>query len=114
LGRYGEEVAANYLTARGWRILGRNWRCREGELDLVAQPDPATVVFIEVKTRSRDSCGLPEEAVTPRKLARLRRLAGAWLQEHGLPGQSARIDVVAVTTGGKSGRSLKHIQDATA
>jgi putative endonuclease len=109
LGRYGEEVAANYLTARGWRVVDRNWRRREGELDLVARPDPGTLVFVEVKTRSGDACGLPEEAVTPRKVARLRRLAGAWMEAHG-ERAAVRIDVIAVTTGGAAGRSLRHIE----
>ncbi|MDR2348530.1 MAG: YraN family protein [Bifidobacteriaceae bacterium] len=110
LGRYGEAVAAAYLELQGWRVLDRNWRCRWGEVDLVAQPEPGTVVFVEVKTRSGEVCGAPEEAVTPRKLLRLRRLAGVWLKERGQGARSIRIDVIAVTTGGPRGRSVHHLQ----
>ncbi|MDR2454414.1 MAG: YraN family protein [Bifidobacteriaceae bacterium] len=109
LGRYGEAVAAAYLEAQGWQLVDRNWRCRWGEVDLVAQPEPGTVVFVEVKTRSGELCGAPEEAVTPRKLARLRRLAGVWLKERGQGAAAIRIDVIAVTTGGPRGRSLHHL-----
>ncbi|MDR2253976.1 MAG: YraN family protein [Bifidobacteriaceae bacterium] len=111
LGRYGERVAANYLALRGWRVLERNWRCRFGEIDLVAQPEPGSVVFVEVKTRSGDICGAGEEAVTPAKLARLRRLAGIWLEERGGARPAARIDVIAVNTGGGRGRSLRHYEN---
>ncbi|MDR2382151.1 MAG: YraN family protein [Bifidobacteriaceae bacterium] len=110
LGRYGEEVAASYLTACGWRIVARNWRCRHGEVDLVAQPDAETVVFVEVKTRSGDACGMGEEAVTPVKLARLRRLAALWLEQEAARPLTQRIDVIAVNTGGGRGRSLRHYQ----
>ncbi|MDR0593022.1 MAG: YraN family protein [Bifidobacteriaceae bacterium] len=112
LGRYGEDVAAAFLTAKGWRVLDRNWRCREGELDMIAQPGPETLVFVEVKTRRDDRCGAPAEAVTYRKLARLRRLAAAWLHAHGEHAQKVRIDVIAVTTG-PAGRSIEHIEGVT-
>ncbi|MDR2565774.1 MAG: YraN family protein [Bifidobacteriaceae bacterium] len=110
LGRYGESVAAAYLTLKGWKLLDRNWRCQVGELDLVAQPDPDTLVFVEVKTRASDRCGTPEAAVTERKLARLRQLAAAWLAAHDRHADVVRIDVVAVTTGGAAGRSIQHLE----
>jgi putative endonuclease len=110
LGRFGEDIAAHYLTDQGWTVLDRNWRCREGELDLIAQPQPGTVVFVEVKTRSGARFGSPAAAVTPRKLARLRRLAGAWLREHPGDYRFLRIDVIAVTSGAKLGRSVDHIE----
>ncbi|MDR1186308.1 MAG: YraN family protein, partial [Bifidobacteriaceae bacterium] len=102
--------AAAFLRLKGWRVVDRNWRCRGGELDLVAQADPDTLVFVEVKTRSGDHCGVPAAAVTARKLARLRRLAAAWLAAHDLHAAVVRIDVVAVTTGGPAGRSVQHLQ----
>ncbi|MDR3359479.1 MAG: YraN family protein [Bifidobacteriaceae bacterium] len=108
LGRYGEAVAAAYLESLGWRVVDRNWRCPVGELDLVAAPEPGTVVFVEVKTRSGDHCGAPEAAVTPRKVARLRRLAGLWLAARPEPAQAVRLDVIAVNIGGRRGRSLRH------
>jgi putative endonuclease len=110
LGRYGESVAAAYLTLKGWQLEDRNWRCDLGELDLVGQPDPDTLVFVEVKTRSSDRCGTPQAAVDPRKLARLRRLAAAWLAAHDHHAEVVRIDVIAVTVGGPAGRSIEHLE----
>jgi putative endonuclease len=105
VGRFGEEVAAELLLARGLQILERNWRCAAGELDIVAQ-DGATLVFVEVKTRSSRAFGVPAEAVDGRKAARIRRLAGQWITaqraaerqaEHSeLTWSAVRFDVVAV------------------
>ncbi len=78
----GERQAAAWYEQRGYEILARNWRCPEGELDLVARKG-ATIVFCEVKTRTGSSFGIPAEAVTPAKQARLRRLAGRWLRQDG-------------------------------
>ncbi|ACZ30206.1 protein of unknown function UPF0102 [Xylanimonas cellulosilytica DSM 15894] len=100
VGRRGEQLAAELLTDEGYTLLARNWRGQEGELDLVAL-DGTTLVAIEAKTRSGTRYGHPAEAVTPRKLARLRRLTGQWLTEHGRElrhrFRDVRIDVVAVT-----------------
>ena len=99
-GRRGEQLAAELLTQEGYVLLARNWRGLDGELDLVAL-DGTTLVAIEVKTRSGTLFGHPAEAVTPRKIARLRRLTGQWLTEHGRDlrhrFREVRIDVVAVT-----------------
>ncbi|MGH3561802.1 MAG: YraN family protein, partial [Mycobacterium sp.] len=80
LGALGEQLAIDHLTGQGWQILARNWRCRYGELDVIAA-DPAgrTVVFVEVKTRTGDGFGGLAYAVPAEKVRRLRRLAGAWL-----------------------------------
>ena len=100
VGRRGEELAAELLTAEGYTVLARNWRGREGELDLVAL-DGRTLVGVEVKTRSTTRFGHPAEAVTPVKIARLRRLLGQWLGESGRQVRprpaGVRLDVVAVT-----------------
>lgn len=95
LGRRGEDAAARYLTGLGWSVLERNWRCRWGELDLVAR-DGADLVFVEVKTRSGTSHGHPVEAIDAAKLRRLRRLAGAWLAAHAAHADGVRIDLLAV------------------
>ena len=102
LGRIGEVIAARHLEAQGMEVLERNWRCRleglRGEVDLVLR-DGRTVVFCEVKTRRRPGPAGPLEGITPLKLARLRRLAGAWLAVRGGPRQTAtdiRIDAVGV------------------
>lgn len=80
LGRYGEDVAGRLLVDAGLTIVARNWRCRHGEIDLIARDDDV-LVFCEVKTRSSTAFGDPAEAVSPVKVARLRRLAAAWLAE---------------------------------
>lgn len=95
LGDYGEQVAADHLVEQGMAILARNYRCRLGEIDIVAR-DGATVVICEVKTRRSLMHGTPFEAVTTRKSNRLRRLAGHWLAESGLSTEAIRIDVVSV------------------
>ncbi|GAA2149467.1 hypothetical protein GCM10009760_42670 [Kitasatospora kazusensis] len=80
LGRYGEEVAARWLAAGGLRVLERNWRCSEGELDIVAL-DGDTLAVCEVKTRSERGFQQPSEGIDRAKADRLRRLAERWLGE---------------------------------
>jgi len=95
LGAHGERVAVAYLTDAGLRVLDRNWRCREGELDIVAREDDA-LVFCEVKTRRGVGFGHPVEAVTPAKQRRLRLLAQRWLAAHDEHAPELRFDVVGV------------------
>jgi putative endonuclease len=94
LGRRGERIAERFLEDAGLDILDRNWRCSIGELDLVARDGDETV-FIEVKTRSGQAYGHPFEAITPAKLARLRRLAYAWCATRGAQ-QRIRVDAISV------------------
>jgi putative endonuclease len=100
LGAAGEDLAAAWYEANGYRVLARNWRCREGEIDLVCLRD-RVVVVCEVKTRSSDAFGHPAEAVTVAKQQRLRILAGRWLEEEAaaLRPRSVRFDVAAVLAG---------------
>jgi putative endonuclease len=95
LGRRGEALAADHLIASGLEVIDRNWRCPQGEIDLVAR-DGGELVFVEVKTRTSMAFGHPLEAITVQKLARLRRLAAAWCEAH--PGRydQIRIDAIAV------------------
>ncbi|QBJ98029.1 YraN family protein [Rhodococcus sp. ABRD24] len=95
LGAMGEELAVCRLTEVGLQILDRNWRCRHGELDVVAA-DGDTVVFVEVKTRSGLGYGSPAEAVTHAKQRRIRRLAQQWLAESERHWPQVRFDVVSV------------------
>jgi putative endonuclease len=95
VGRYGERVAAAHLQEAGLVVLDRNWRCRWGELDLVVR-DGQCLVGVEVKTRRSGASGSPLEAITPAKVARLRRLLGAWLAEHDVRPAQLRLDAVAV------------------
>ncbi len=96
VGEYGERLACRYLTDRGLTVVDRNWRCRDGEIDVVAL-DGEQVVVVEVKTRTGLGFGHPVEAVLPRKVARLRRLAVAWVRAHPEHrGRSLRVDVIGV------------------
>ncbi len=100
LGRTGEDLAAAWYADRGYEIVARNWRCPTGELDLVVRKG-RTLVFCEVKSRSSSAFGAPVEAVTPAKQARLRRLAGCWLEAGGASARAAdlRFDVASVLAG---------------
>ncbi len=95
LGRWGEDLAARQLASEGYRILGRNYRCQAGEVDLVAQ-DGDCLVFVEVRTRRGDQWGTPEESVTRRKQVRLIAVAEHYMAEQELSDMDWRIDVVAV------------------
>jgi putative endonuclease len=95
LGGRGEEIAAAYLSQRGYVILDRNWRCSAGELDIVAC-EGETLVFVEVRTRRGDRFGSAEESVTRAKQARLVELAQTFLQEKRLADRNWRIDVMAI------------------
>ncbi len=109
LGARGEDVAADYLTAAGFEIVARNWRCRHGELDIVARTG-TTVVFVEVKTRRGHGFGTPAEAVTVAKIRKLRLLAGLWLREHGGGFTSVRVDVLAVLIEGNRVPAITHYE----
>ena len=99
LGRTGERLAAEALKRRGYCILEQNYRCRHGEIDLVAE-EGQDLVFVEVKTRRGAAYGLPEEAVTARKRQKLREVASHYLDAHSCSERSWRIDVVAVQLSG--------------
>jgi putative endonuclease len=113
LGRDGEEAAAAHLTAAGCTVLARNWRCRDGELDLVVR-DGDQVVFVEVKSRSGLAFGRPVEAVTLDKARRIRRLAAQWLAEHRPAGWwgDVRFDVVSVLSPGTDETAIEHLRGA--
>ncbi len=95
LGAWGEGRAARWYADHGYAVLDRNWRCSDGELDLVLGRG-RTVVFSEVKTRRHATHGVPAEAVTPAKQRRIRGLAVRWLRETGTRGVELRFDVVSV------------------
>ncbi|RBQ15174.1 YraN family protein [Spongiactinospora rosea] len=101
LGRHGEQIAADFLQARGWEVLARNWRCREGEIDIVAR-DGRALVVVEVKTRSGRTHGTALEAVNPLKVLRLRLLAGRWLAGQSERFDAVRVDVVALERFGRA------------
>lgn len=109
LGRRGEELAAVYLKAQGMRIVDRNWRCAEGEIDIVAL-DGDTLVIAEVKTRRSVAFGHPFESVGADKLARLHRLASAWCRDHDLRMPLRRVDVIAVLDDGVGAPAVEHLK----
>ena len=109
LGRYGENVAVQHLTEAGLVVVERNWRCEHGEIDIVAR-DGDVLVVCEVKTRSSTAYGPPAAAVTPVKAARLRRLAGAWLEAHPVRPSGIRIDVVAVLRAARGPAQVEHLR----
>ena len=98
LGAAGEAQAAAWYEEHGYRVLHRNWRCRDGELDLVVQRR-RELVFVEVKTRRSDRFGIPAEAITPAKQRKLRVLAGRYLAATDARAASLRFDVVSILAG---------------
>lgn len=106
----GEELAAGFLEWQGMRIIGRNWRIRMGELDLVAM-DGAALVFVEVKTRESEDFADPALSVGYRKQTQLRRLAEAYLAfEHPIF-EDCRFDVISIVAGGPQPK-ITHIPNA--
>jgi len=111
VGAYGERLAARYLVELGIQILDRNWRCDQGEIDIVAM-DESCLVIVEVKTRRSLAFGSPVEAVTAVKAARLRRLACCWLTDHRSLVESVsdiRIDVIGVLRPSSGPARIEHL-----
>ena len=106
LGKSGEDYAVRHLVGAGFDIVDRNWRCSEGELDIIAV-DRNTLVVVEVKTRSSTDFGLPAEAVTWRKAAKLRELAARWVREAGCR-MPVRVDVISIVMPRDGRTELQH------
>lgn len=111
VGAYGEGLAAQHLTEAGMVLLARNWRCRIGEIDIVAR-DGDVVVFCEVKTRRGAGYGPPAEAVVASKARRLRQLGAQWLKDHGVRPDEVRFDVVSVLPQPGGGARVEHLRGA--
>ncbi|HWG01849.1 MAG TPA: YraN family protein [Trebonia sp.] len=109
LGQDGEQAAVEYLTGSGFRILDRNWRCADGEIDIVAV-ERHSLVICEVKTRSGTRYGTPLEAVGRAKRNRLRRLAVQWVNAHGVRFDQIRIDVLGLLYEGTGGFTIEHVR----
>ena len=110
MGRRGEDLAAELLCRRGFRVLARNWRCGRRELDLVAL-DGDTIVFVEVKTRGPGPQSA-REAINHSKRRHLRQVAAAWLRAHPGWGREFRFDVVAVTREPSGRWRVEHLPEA--
>lgn len=107
LGMRGEEAAARFLVHRGYDILERNWSCPAGEVDIIAKDD-ASLVFVEVKTRSDTSRGFPSEAVTKAKRERYEKIALAYLPKYDGVDVSVRFDVISIVVIGEGRAMIKH------
>lgn len=111
-GSYGEKIACSYLRRKSFRIVTKNYRCRLGEIDIVARKRDI-LVFVEVKTRLNKGFGEPFEAVTMAKQRRLRRLGEHFLLRHRLFDQVARFDIISIVIGSNGGvNELIHIENA--
>lgn len=113
IGLAAENAASAYLQELGWPVVQRNWRCRSGEIDLVAC-DQDTLVFIEVRSRTASGrFGTAMEAVTPRKCRQVRETAEVYLRLNVISGRPVRFDVIAITFA-RDGKveDLKHIKNA--
>lgn len=108
IGAYGEERAARHLSDLGMVVLERNWRCDEGEIDLVLR-DRDVLVVCEVKTRTSLVAGSPHEAITDAKLDRLRRLGERWAAERGIRPAGVRVDLVAVLRPRRGAPDVDHV-----
>lgn len=111
LGRAGEKLAAEFLERQGLAVLARNWRCAQGELDIIAT-DGQQAIFCEVKTRSGVDYGAPLDAIGPNKVRRLRELARAWLAERELTGSPVRFDVISIIWPPRGRITLDHLAGA--
>ncbi len=96
LGNSGESKAASFLIDNGYKILAKNYRTKLGEIDIIAI-DKDTICFVEVKTRSTDKFGLPQEAILDNKKRRIAKTALLFLKEKKLLDKKARFDVIAIT-----------------
>ncbi|MDR0436048.1 MAG: YraN family protein [Propionibacteriaceae bacterium] len=117
LGAWGEQIAVDHLLGLGWTIADRNWRCDAGELDIVALEPlpgrPPCVVVVEVKAKAGTRYGPPLEAITHRKLNRLRALAVRWVREHPGVGLGLRLDAVGVLKSPGCAPRLTHVRGAS-
>lgn len=109
LGCSGEQAAADFLEDAGLRVIDSNWRCPQGEIDLVAL-DGTALVIVEVKTRRTMNFGDPLEAITSAKLGRLRTLAVMWAREHREVIGELRIDAVGIVMDGRKSPKIDHLK----
>ena len=111
LGKSGEEAALRYLIRKKHKILVKGFRLFRGEIDIIAR-DKKTLVFIEVKTRTRENFGLPEEFVNPSKQRQIRKIAQGFLMQNDMEDVECRFDVIALVKKEKNGYEINHIKNA--
>ena len=112
VGAKGEKLAVKFLKRKGYKIVQRNYRCKLGEIDIVARQD-RTVVFVEVKTRQTQEFGPPQSAVTAAKKRQISRAALWYIKEKKLVDQSCRFDVIGISSSPESRKpKIEHIENA--
>lgn len=109
LGQLGEMMAARYLELRGYRVIERNWRNAQGEIDLIVAHGDA-VIAVEVKTRSSTLFGHPFESISLRKIRRMRGLLAAWCSEHETSSSEIRLDAIAIIREPGKTTTIEHIK----
>lgn len=110
-GALGEQAAASFLENLGYRIIERNWRCRSGEMDLIASRED-TLVFIEVRSRSSSNYGTPAESITARKITQVRQTAAVYLHMNGIRDIPIRFDMISVRLIDETAVVTEHIIEA--
>mgnify|MGYP000928666318 FL=1 len=110
-GASGEALAAAYLTGRGWTILARNWRCRTGEIDIIARDPDGVLVVCEVKTRRGLGFGDPLEALTYAKVKRLRELSMEWVRSQEERVGPVRLDAIGILVDARGLSSVRHVEN---
>lgn len=111
VGRCGEDLAAAFLERNGFAIIERNFRCKGGEVDIVAR-EGKTLVFVEVKSRKTLTYGLPQLAVTPFKQRQISKAALTWLARNHKHDSPARFDVIAILLNNNYRHQVEHIKNA--
>ncbi|MGB9594865.1 MAG: YraN family protein [Candidatus Poribacteria bacterium] len=110
VGNKGESIAEDYLKQKGYKIIQKNYRCRFGEIDIIAK-DQDTIVFVEVRTKQNDNFGSPQDSITPAKIEKISKTSLSFIQEKKFAGFSYRFDFIAITfSQGKP--NIEHIENA--
>ncbi len=112
LGRKGEDIACRALKKDRYKIIEKNYRCRQGEIDIIAEDRGKVLCFVEVKAKSSMGFGLPEEAVTRRKQGKIQAAAFSYIESNGLKSRAMRFDVVSVDLVSLASRIIKNAFDA--
>ena len=110
IGKKGEDIAVNFLIENGYAILCRNWKCQNAEIDIIASTGEF-LVFVEVKTRSSDMWGLPEDAVSKQKMSQIIKGASLYIEENEVGDLEPRFDIISIVLDSKP-INIEHIDDA--
>ena len=112
LGRWGERHAASYLRKEGYGIITRNWRCKVGEIDVIAADPSGAIVFVEVKTRRNELWAMAQNAVDNRKQKRMKLAAESFLKSYKIKDKPLRFDVIAIILPEKGPIEIRHYENA--